>query len=58
MRISAVAPDGVADVLGLPAQLFEEVGIELVGLGRSVGGEVGQVEDEAGAEAIPVRAAA
>ena len=43
----AVAPDGVADVLGPFDQAFEQVGVDLVRIGRSVGSEIGQMEDDA-----------
>src|SRR4051794_22069145 len=47
---STVAPDRMGDVFRISGAVFEEAGVELVGLGGTVGGEVGEVEDEAGAE--------
>ena len=44
-------PQEMGEVLGLLDAAFEEGVVEMVGLGRSVGGEVGEVQDEAGAEA-------
>src|SRR5690348_7272238 len=48
-------PLEMADVFGVPDAAFEQGVVEMVGLGRSVRGEVRQVEDEAGTNSVAVR---
>ena len=44
----------MADVLGAAGAAFEQVVVEPLRVGRAVGGEVGEMEDEAGDQALPL----
>jgi hypothetical protein len=46
----------MTDVLGPLDAAFEEVGVDLVGVGRTIGGEIRQVEDDPRAQATRVAA--
>src|SRR3954453_16450901 len=48
-------PQEMADVLGLDYALLDEGVVEMVRLGRSVEGEIGQMQDEARADVVAVR---
>ena len=51
---SVCPPEGMGHVFGPAGTLFEQLLVEAVGIVGSVGCEIGEVEDEAGAKAVAV----